>query len=65
MGNIKGCDDVFRVSQALGMSVSWRGRPGLCEMGFYALFFTCNCSCSHGEHGSCLITGGSEPSLDP
>ena len=52
-GKLSGCDDTFQ------------GRPGLCEMCFYALFFTCNCSCSHGEHGSCLITGGSEPSLDP
>ena len=39
MGNIKGCDDVFRVSQALGMSVSWRGNPdGLCDGTFCALF---------------------------
>ena len=39
MGNIKGCDDVFRVSQELGMSVSWRGNPdGLCDGTFCALF---------------------------
>ena len=39
MGNIKGCDDVFRVSQALGMSVSWRGNPdGLSDGTFCALF---------------------------
>ena len=39
VGNIKGCDDVFRVSQALGMSVSWQGNPdGLCDGTFCALF---------------------------
>ena len=64
VGNIKGCDDVFRVSQALGMSVSWRGNPdGLCDGTFCALFHKQLWLQPWRSSFSCLIKGESEPSF--
>ena len=64
MGNIKGCDDVFRVSQALGMSVSWRGNPdGLSDGTFCALFHKQLWLQPWRSSFSCLIKGESEPSF--
>lgn len=31
---------------------------------FWFYIYICNCGCNHDEHGSCLITGGFESSLD-
>ena len=65
-GKLSGCDDTFQVNQTFERIHLLAGRPGLSvKWVSMPCFFTCNCSCSHGEHGSCLITGGSEPSLDP